>query len=127
MTKKAFGELELQILQIFKAGKRLTVREVQQLLGGNDKYTTIMTVMNRLAEKKQLARERIGIQYAYWIVPSKAKIPSFIEQFKQKIFGIKTSQMVSYLIEAADDITNEDLIEMEKMIAKAKREMNKNE
>lgn len=125
MTKRAFGELELAILQILKSGSRMTVKEVHSLLGGFDKYTTIMTVMNRLAEKKQLARERMGLQYEYWILSSQAKVPSFIEQFKKKIFGIKTSAMVSYLIESADDITTEDLIEMEKMIEKAKSERNK--
>ena len=53
MTKRAFGELELAILQILKAGGRMSVKEVHQALGGHDKYTTIMTVMSRLAEKSR--------------------------------------------------------------------------
>lgn len=122
MGKRAFGELGLAILHILKSGRRMTVKEVHHILGGDNKYNTIMTVMSRLAEKKQLGRERVGLQYEYWLIPSQAKVPSFIEQFKQKIFGVKTVSMVSYLIESADDITEEDLFEMEKMIAKAKKE-----
>ncbi len=120
MSKRVFGELELAILKVLSSGKRMTVKEVHQLLGGHDKYTTIMTVMSRLAEKKQLAREKMGLQYEYWIIPSNAKIPSFIEQFKQKIFGIKTVAMVSHLIESADDISDHDLQEIEKLIEQAK-------
>ena len=125
MTKRAFGELELTILNLFKSDKRLTVKDVHYLIGGQDKYTTIMTVMNRLAEKKRLGRERIGLQYEYWLLPSENKIPSFLQQFKQKIFGLKTSTMVSYLLESADDITEEELQEMEKLIEKAKQERKK--
>lgn len=119
MTKRSFGELEQEVLHTLKSSKRMTVKEVHQLLGDQNKYNTIMTVMARLAKKGVLARERIGLQYEYWL-QSNAKIPSFIEQFKKKIFGIKTSTMVSYLIEAADDISDEEIAEMENIIEKAK-------
>jgi predicted transcriptional regulator len=125
MTKRAFGELEFTILNILKPGNRMTVKEVWKILGESNKYNTIMTVMNRLAEKKVIARERIGLQYEYWVLPSQKKIPSFLEQFKQKFFGVKTSAMVSYLLESAEDISDEDLAEMEKMIEKAKKERKK--
>lgn len=121
MTKRAFGELELAILQILKTGQKRTVKDVHHLLGGNDKYTTIMTVMNRLVEKKQLDRERIGLQYEYWILPSETNSISFIKQLKQKLFGVKTAEMVSYLIESASDVTDEDLTEIEKIIEAAKK------
>lgn len=126
MSKRAFGELELQILHILKSGNRLTVKEVHRLLGGQDNYNTIMTVMNRLAEKKQIAREKAGLQYEYWILSSPSKIPSLVQKFKEKILGIKTTAMVSYLIETADDLTDQDLAEMERIIEKAKSQRKKN-
>lgn len=122
MTKRAFGELELAVLNIVKSGKRFTVKHVHHLLGEKDKYTTIMTVMSRLAEKKTLAREKVGVQYEYWVLPSEKKVPSFIEQFKKRVFGFKASEMLSYLIESGDDITADELNQMEKMISKAKQE-----
>jgi len=119
MPKRAFGDLELQILHILKTGGRMTVKDVHRALGGADNYNTIMTVMNRLAEKKQLTRQRMGLQYEYWIRPQ-AHTPSLFEKFKQKLFGVKTSAMVSYLIESADDLTDEDVVEMEKTLQRAK-------
>lgn len=121
MSKRNFGELEIEILQAFKADKRMTVKEIFRILGEDkNKYNTIMTVMVRLSQKGILMRERIGLQYEYWLSDPTIKVPSFLEQIKKKFFGIKTSQMVSYLIESADDISAEDLAEMEKMIEKVK-------
>ncbi len=125
MSKRAFGELELAILNILKSGGRMTVKQVHKILGEENKYNTIMTVMHRLAEKKLLARERVGLQYEYWMISSAGKVPSFLQQLKQKICGTKTSVMVSYLIESADDITDEDLVEMEKLIEHAKEKRRK--
>jgi predicted transcriptional regulator len=118
MTKRAFGELESAILHILRSGKRMTVKDVQSLLKSNDKYNTIMTVMLRLAEKGSLVRERVGTHYEYWVIESKK--PSFLHQLKQKMFGIKTIEMVTYLIDKGEDITDEELIEMENLIKKAK-------
>ena len=119
MAKRAFGDLELQVLNILKSEERMTVKDVHRALGGNDNYNTIMTVMNRLTEKKQLAREKAGLQYEYWIV-NQYNTPSLFEKFKQKLFGVKTSAMVSYLIESDEDLTEEDVVEMEKTLQRAK-------
>ncbi len=119
MTKRAFGELESQILFIFQSEGRKTVKEVHAILGGHDNYNTVMTVMSRLVEKKQLARERVGLQYEYWTITSSATY-TFLQTLKQKFFGVKTSLLVNHLIETADDLTQADLAEMEKLIEKAK-------
>lgn len=121
MSKKAFGELELSVLQVLKAKGRTTVREVHKTLGEANKYTTIMTVMSRLVEKKIVAREKMGLQYEYWMLEDSPKIPSLIQQFKQKFLGIKTATLMSYLINEAEDTSDEDLLEMEMMIQEAKK------
>lgn len=118
MTKRAFGELESQILFILKSANRMSVKEVHQALGGHDNYNTIMTVMSRLAEKKQLAREKNGAHYEYWILPS---ADSFLSKLKQKFFGVKTKVLVAHLIETADDLSDEDLVEMENLMQKIKK------
>lgn len=117
MTKRAFGELEAQILYILKSGERQTVKDVHKALGGKDNYNTVMTVMSRLAEKKQLGRERMGLQYEYWISNPRESF-SFLEKIKQKFSGLKTSVLVSHLIESAEDLSDQDLVEMEKMLKK---------
>lgn len=125
MTKRAFGDLELEILQLFRSGKKLTVKQVQSLLGDQDKYTTVMTVMNRLAQKQKLIRERVGLHYEYWIEATEGQSPSLIQQMKKRLFGMKASTIVSYLIESSDGISDQELLEMEKMIQKAKKNRQK--
>ncbi|MCX6990752.1 MAG: BlaI/MecI/CopY family transcriptional regulator [Chlamydiae bacterium] len=125
MSKRAFGELELAILQILKSGERKSVSDVHKALGGEDKYTSILTVLNRLVLKKQLHSEREGMKNSYWIQESKTQIPSFLDQFKKKIFGVKTTSLVSYLINSAEDLSDEDLNEMQTMIETAKAQRKK--
>ena len=120
MTKRAFGELESQILYILQSGNRQTVKDVHKALGGNDNYNTVMTVMSRLAEKKLLARERIGLQYEYWLLKPSESF-TFLDKIKQKFSGLKTTALVNHLIESADDISDEDLLQMEEILKK-KRE-----
>ena len=122
MAKRTFGELELTILHILKKGERMTVKQVHKILGEKDNYNTIMTVMLRLSEKKILARERVGISYEYWLISSKEKIPSFFDQLKQKVFGIKTPELISYLIESNQEMSDEEFAEVEKLMEKAKKE-----
>ncbi len=124
MTKRGFGELELAILRILQSGKKMTVKQVHSILGEQNKYNTIMTVMLRLSEKKVLERERVGLHYEYWLTSLKSKVPTFIEQFKKKIFGVKTIEMMSYLIDSAEEISKEEFDEMEKMLKEAKIKRN---
>lgn len=121
MGKRIFGELELAILRILKQGSSaLTVRDVLLALGRGDKYTTIMTVMNRLVAKGELHRERDGQSFRYSIQTQRPRF-SLFEKWRQKIFGGKSALMISYLLESAQDITEEEITEIEKLIEQAKR------
>ncbi|NGX61111.1 MAG: hypothetical protein K940chlam9_00592 [Chlamydiae bacterium] len=121
MTKRRFGDLEQSILHVMRSKERWNVREVQEALGGEDKYTTIMTVMGRLAEKKLLKRERVGLRYEYWLAQDQESSRSLLKRAFSRLFGMKTADVVTYLIEQADDLSLEDLEEVEKLIAKAKK------
>ncbi|MBI5466970.1 MAG: BlaI/MecI/CopY family transcriptional regulator [Candidatus Kerfeldbacteria bacterium] len=59
MPKYAFGELEAAIMEIVWHRGWLTVREVVEILRPQRRaaYTTVMTVMNRLAEHAVLERQ----------------------------------------------------------------------
>lgn len=125
MAKRGFGELENAILRIIKSHERMTVSQVHKQLGEQNSYNTIMTVMLRLCNKKVLVREKMNSHYEYWLLTSSEKIPTFIDQLKQKVFGIKTSELMSYLLKDAEDISDEELSEMERLVAKAKEERGK--
>ena len=120
MGKRIFGELELAILNVFQKDRSIcTVRDVLQALGREDKYTTIMTVMNRLVAKGELQREREGQSYRYRLQAKKERY-SLFEKWRKKIFEGKSALMISYLLEAGEDITEEELLQIQKLIDEAK-------
>jgi predicted transcriptional regulator len=68
--KKVLGPLEAEVMgHLWKAGSPLTVRDLVERLNRGRReplaYTTVMTVMSRLAAKHVLRRERAGRGYAY--------------------------------------------------------------
>jgi predicted transcriptional regulator len=69
-AEKLLGPLEADVMRaLWEAEEPLTVRQLlDEVNRGRDPrlaYTTVMTVMNRLAEKGALRRERRGRGYAY--------------------------------------------------------------
>lgn len=123
MAKLGFGELELSILKIVRECGRVTVREVYEKLGSAGGYTTIMTVMSRMADKGELMREKEGKQYTYWIASqNKASSKNILKRIQDKIFAGKPTAMVSYLLDADSEISDQDLEEIEKLIQKRRSE-----
>lgn len=125
MERLSFGELELSILKIVRELGRVTVRKVYERLGSEGSYTTIMTVMSRLSDKGELKREKKGKQYIYWIgSQNESSSKSILKRIQDKIFGGKPTALVSYLL-ADEEITDEDLKEIENLIQKRRSEKNK--
>lgn len=123
MGKLGFGELELSILQTVQKLGRATVRDVYASLGSQGSYTTIMTVMSRMADKGELMREKEGKQYFYWIESTnQAPSKSILQRIQDKIFGGKSTAMVSYLLEADQELSDQELAEIEKLIQKRRSE-----
>ncbi len=123
MGKLGFGELEFSILKIIRELGRATVRDIYKGLGSEGGYTTIMTVMSRMADKGELMREKEGKQYIYWVGPRNGS-PSknILQRIQDKIFGGKSTAMVSYLLESDQEISDQDLVEIEKLIQKRRSE-----
>lgn len=66
MNSKLFGPLEEQVMNIlWEAKKPLRPQEVLGKLGGDHAYTTIMTVLKRMADKKILSRKMCGKAFEY--------------------------------------------------------------
>lgn len=123
MGKLGFGELELSILKIIRGLGRVSVRDVYESLGSEGGYTTIMTVMSRMADKGELMREKEGRQYIYWMASkNESSSKNILKRIQDKIFGGKPTAMVSYLLEADSEISDQDLEEIEKLIQKRRSE-----
>jgi len=68
MVRVPLGELERDVMdRLWSAGSPLTVREVHEQLAAHRKiaYTTVMTVLDRLAKKKVVRQEREGRAFRY--------------------------------------------------------------
>ncbi|PIS00376.1 MAG: BlaI family transcriptional regulator [Chlamydiae bacterium CG10_big_fil_rev_8_21_14_0_10_35_9] len=127
MGQFAFGELELSILKAVRELGRATVHEVLKKLASKRSYTTIMTVMSRLAEKGELAREKQGKQYVYWITPHKERASKgLLKRIQDRLFGGKGAAMVSYLIEVSEEMSDQELCEIESMIQQKRQQSKKN-
>jgi len=88
--QKYLGELQAQIMEIAWQQGAITVRDVLDALGsGRDlAYTTVMTVMSRLADQELLIRELIGKTYIYHAVGTR-------EQFRAGISGAIVNDLVT--------------------------------
>lgn len=74
-SRRPSGGLEAEALAALWAARGpLTPREVQENLGGDLAYTTVMTALTRLHEKGAVSRERSGRAYAYTPVLDQAGI-----------------------------------------------------
>jgi BlaI family transcriptional regulator, penicillinase repressor len=124
MMKRFFlVELELKIFDFIKRQEEATVQDVFEYLGKTRNYNTVMTVMSRMALKKELLREKDGRKFVYKIVPTKEKkLPEFLGKIKRSLFKGKTKAFVSYLLEEDKALSKKELEEIEEMIQKMKKE-----
>lgn len=120
--KKGLGPLEHQIMDIVWNQKKATVYTVADKLCNEKKlaYTTIMTVMTRLAKNGILTREKKGKTYFYSPKESKNK---FIHILAQNTI----SKMVDMfgedaLIAFADETKNLSIEHKDKLLSKIDNE-----
>lgn len=95
IVEKHLGSLEAQIMRVLWERPDLPVRDVVEALPGRRvrAYTTVMTVMNRLTEKRLLKRRSEGRAYVYMPTVSEEE---FVEQL--------TRSMVRSLINDFGDV-----------------------
>jgi predicted transcriptional regulator len=65
-NRRPAGALQGEVLAaLWAAARPLTPAEVQEQVGGDLAYTTVMTALARLHEKEAVRREKVGRAYAY--------------------------------------------------------------
>ena len=88
--RKILGDLEADVMEAIWALGRATVHDVHERLAAADRdvaYTTVMTVMSRLADKGLLERRTEGAAYVY--VPAASK-----EEFTRRTVGTVLSELL---------------------------------
>jgi predicted transcriptional regulator len=75
LTRVALGELERAVMaRLWSADGPLTVRDVHDRLERELAYTTVMTVLGRLAKKGLVRQERDGKAYRYAAASSREQM-----------------------------------------------------
>jgi len=103
--EKFLGKIEVEVMETLWSGGPMTVKRALYFVNKNNKYayTTIMTVMNRLAEKNILTREKKSHSFEY--SPNLNK-KEFLSQVSDKI--------ISGLFDECREIANKTFFRLRK-------------
>jgi predicted transcriptional regulator len=114
------AEQELEIMKVVWDLGSPTVRDVYEILRRRRKlaYTTVMTMMNILAEKKLLKRTPQGRAYIYRATrPKKDTVKSMVRDFVGRVFDGSARPLLVQLVED-EQLTEKDLQQIQDIIRK---------
>lgn len=121
------GDLEADIMGVVWEKGHATVQEVQETLAPRRSlaYTTVMTVMSRLAEKGLLRREKEGRAFLYRpAVEQERAVGSLLQSLVQKLYAGATGRAIAHLLETEQNVDDAELERLEQLI-RSKRESRK--
>ncbi|ABB15994.1 MULTISPECIES: BlaI/MecI/CopY family transcriptional regulator [Carboxydothermus] len=121
---KVLGELEARVMEIIWDLGEATVKDVHQIINQEKKlaYTTILTIMGRLADKGLLIKKSIGLAHSYTPAVSREEfynkvaetvVDGLFEEFAEPAF-------THFLKKVEND--PQKLAELEKMLLKIKEQ-----
>ncbi|NUM80544.1 BlaI/MecI/CopY family transcriptional regulator [bacterium] len=124
--RKIFGDLEADIMEILWSNGRLTVREVFEKLKHKRRiaYTTVMTVMTRLAQKEILRKIKDGNAFIYEPVLTREKFSQTTSQaVLDGLLADFSSPLLSQLVDSLEKEDPKKILELSKLItAKLKKQ-----
>jgi BlaI family penicillinase repressor len=114
-----FGPLELKILGLFVGDDALSAGDVQARLssdGDELAYTTVMTVMARLADKRALSRRRDGKRFVYKASRGAAKLKTgLVARLQRTLFaGTRLKPFAALLDE--DELSDDELRALRRLV-----------
>ncbi len=122
MTRKkssTLTERELAIMKIVWDFGTATVREIYEAMRGRQEkvaYTTVMTMMNILEEKRYLRKTRESRAYVYEPVQPRSEVISgMVQEFVDRVFNGSARPLVLNLLEERK-LSEKELEEISRMI-----------
>jgi predicted transcriptional regulator len=118
--RSLLAEQELEIMKVVWDLGSPTVRDVYEVLRRRRKvaYTTVMTMMNILAEKALLKRTPRGRAYIYHATrPKKDTVKSMVRDFVGRVFDGSARPLLVQLVED-EQLTEKDLQQIQDIIRK---------
>ena len=119
----ALGDLEMDIMGIVWNLKRATVKDVFEVMYERRRlaYTTIMTVMNRLAIKKILTQDKSTVPYVYAPLVERDQIAhSMVDDVVDRVMAGSSTAVISYLMDRGT-ISKDELSELKAKIAEIEK------
>ena len=98
---RTLTEQELEIMKVVWGLERATVRDVYEALRERRKiaYTTVMTMMNILEEKKHLKKRAQDRAYVYQATrPRSEVIKAMVREFVERVFNGSAEPLLVHLI-----------------------------
>ena len=118
MGMNALGDLEVDVMGIIWSMKKATVKDVFEIMYERRQlaYTTIMTVMNRLAIKGILEQDKTSVPYIYRpLVERDQMANSMVGEVVDRLLEGSAGAVVSYLIDGGK-MKKEDIAELKDLI-----------
>lgn len=103
---RPLGDLERLVMeQLWSASGPLTVREVHEQLSGTRElaYTTVMTVLDRLAKKKLTDRERDGKAWRYSAAAPREELAADLMRDALDRAGDRREALVRFVGQVSDE------------------------
>ena len=125
--KKVLGDLEAAIMEAVWMRDRVTVRDIYETLRQQRKlaYTTVMTVMSRLADKGLLDKEKQGHTFVYRAATTRDEFTrGTIGKILGELLDDFGSPVLSHFVETVGREDPQKMEELAKLIELKKREQN---
>ncbi len=110
-SSKPLGDLERAVMEQLWAlpvGNELTVREVHEALANRElAYTTVMTVLDRLAKKQLVTRVRDGRAWRYQAAASREQLTA--ETLRTSLAPLDAGDRQTVLMHFLQDASDADL------------------
>ncbi len=119
----ALGDLETDIMGIVWNMKQATVKDVFEVMYERRRlaYTTIMTVMNRLAVKKILTQDKSTVPYVYTPAVERDQIAhSMVDEVVDRVMDGSSTAVISYLMDRGT-MSKDELSELKAKIAEMEK------
>ncbi len=123
-TPLELGKRERQIYETVLALHEASVTDVRSQLANPPSYSAVRATLNLLVEKNWLKLRQVGQKYLYRAAAQREKVRrSAVQRLLTTFFaGSPTDAVAALLDVSAGELTNEQLLEMAKMIENVRQE-----
>lgn len=117
------GPLEADVMRLVWEKGEVQVDDIHQALLRDREiaYTTVMTVMSRLAAKGLLTRRKHGRAYLYRAaLPREEMAESTLHEWSRRFFGGRILPAVSFLL-GSERLTPEEVAELRRLVERLEK------